>query len=92
MGRFCHRELWPWSGSRVCSADKQERVLLALVKRLKVTLPWPPVPFSLSGPPDIKGRSSIFRVHLHPLKLDESLSKDALARKLAALTPGFTGE
>nr|XP_020740920.1 AFG3-like protein 1 isoform X2 [Odocoileus virginianus texanus] len=43
------------------------------------------------GPPDIKGRSSIFRVHLRPLKLDESLSKDALARKLAALTPGFTG-
>ena len=43
------------------------------------------------GPPDIKGRSSIFRVHLRPLKLDESLRKDALARKLAALTPGFTG-
>ncbi|XP_055415290.1 AFG3-like protein 1, partial [Bubalus kerabau] len=43
------------------------------------------------GPQDIKGRSSIFKVHLHPLKLDESLSKDALARKLAALTPGFTG-
>ncbi|XP_059855874.1 uncharacterized protein [Delphinus delphis] len=43
------------------------------------------------GPPDIKGRSSIFRVHLRPLKLDESLSEDALARKLAALTPGFTG-
>uniref|UniRef100_A0A8C5P486 AFG3-like AAA ATPase 1 n=1 Tax=Jaculus jaculus TaxID=51337 RepID=A0A8C5P486_JACJA len=43
------------------------------------------------GPPDIKGRSSIFKVHLRPLKLDESLSKDALARKLAALTPGFTG-
>ncbi|XP_067574245.1 mitochondrial inner membrane m-AAA protease component AFG3L1-like isoform X2 [Pseudorca crassidens] len=42
------------------------------------------------GPPDIKGRSSIFRVHLRPLKLDESLSEDALARKLAALTPGFT--
>ncbi|XFF82469.1 hypothetical protein AB1E18_008688 [Capra hircus] len=36
------------------------------------------------------GRSSIFRVHLRPLKLDESLRKDALARKLAALTPGFT--
>ena len=34
---------------------------------------------------------SIFRVHLRPLKLDESLSKDALVRKLAALTPGFTG-
>ncbi|XP_061255426.1 AFG3-like protein 1 [Bos javanicus] len=43
------------------------------------------------GPPDIKARSSIFKVHLRPLKLDESLSKDALARKLAALTPGFTG-
>ncbi|KAB0405031.1 hypothetical protein E2I00_013564, partial [Balaenoptera physalus] len=44
------------------------------------------------APPDIKGRSSIFRVHLRPLKLDESLSEDALARRLAALTPGFTGE
>ncbi|XP_012592669.1 mitochondrial inner membrane m-AAA protease component AFG3L1 isoform X1 [Microcebus murinus] len=43
------------------------------------------------GPPDIKGRSSIFKVHLRPLKLDERLRKDALARKLAALTPGFTG-
>nr|XP_003461259.2 AFG3-like protein 1 [Cavia porcellus] len=43
------------------------------------------------GPPDIKGRSSIFKVHLRPLKLSKSLSKDALARKLAALTPGFTG-
>uniref|UniRef100_A0A8C0X090 AAA+ ATPase domain-containing protein n=1 Tax=Castor canadensis TaxID=51338 RepID=A0A8C0X090_CASCN len=43
------------------------------------------------GPPDIKGRSSIFKVHLRPLKLDEILRKDALARKLAALTPGFTG-
>jgi SpoVK/Ycf46/Vps4 family AAA+-type ATPase len=48
--------------------------------------------FSLLGPPDIKGRSSIFKVHLRPLKLDGSLSKDALSRKLAALTPGFTGE
>ncbi|XP_056667153.1 AFG3-like protein 1 isoform X3 [Monodelphis domestica] len=43
------------------------------------------------GPPDIKGRSSIFKVHLRPLKLDENIGKDALARKLAALTPGFTG-
>ncbi|KAM4723049.1 mitochondrial inner membrane m-AAA protease component AFG3L1-like [Rhinophrynus dorsalis] len=43
------------------------------------------------GPPDIKGRASIFKVHLRPLKLSESLSKDALSRKLAALTPGFTG-
>lgn len=50
------------------------------------------VSFSLLGPPDIKGRSSIFKVHLRPLKLDESLTRDALSRKLAALTPGFTGE
>ncbi|KAL7641731.1 UNVERIFIED_CONTAM: hypothetical protein RMT77_007605 [Armadillidium vulgare] len=40
-------------------------------------------------PPDIKGRSSIFKVHLKPLLTD--LDKDALSRKLAALTPGFTG-
>uniref|UniRef100_A0A665T3Q4 AAA+ ATPase domain-containing protein n=1 Tax=Echeneis naucrates TaxID=173247 RepID=A0A665T3Q4_ECHNA len=43
------------------------------------------------GPPDIKGRASIFKVHLRPLKLDSSIEVDALARKLAALTPGFTG-
>ncbi|XP_014364273.2 AFG3-like protein 2 [Papilio machaon] len=39
--------------------------------------------------PDIKGRASIFKVHLGPLKT--SLNKDNLARKMAALTPGFTG-
>ncbi|XP_069549707.1 mitochondrial inner membrane m-AAA protease component AFG3L1-like [Brachyistius frenatus] len=43
------------------------------------------------GPPDIKGRASIFKVHLRPLKLDSSIDREALARKLAALTPGFTG-
>ncbi|KAL7878492.1 hypothetical protein AOLI_G00094660 [Acnodon oligacanthus] len=43
------------------------------------------------GPPDIKGRVSIFKVHLRPLKLDCSLTSDALARKLSAFTPGFTG-
>uniref|UniRef100_A0A8C5DY43 AFG3-like protein 2 n=1 Tax=Gouania willdenowi TaxID=441366 RepID=A0A8C5DY43_GOUWI len=43
------------------------------------------------GPPDIKGRASIFKVHLRPLKVDSSIDTDALARKLAALTPGFTG-
>ncbi|XP_050778197.1 AFG3-like protein 1 isoform X2 [Gopherus flavomarginatus] len=43
------------------------------------------------GPPDIKGRASIFKVHLRPLKLEESISRDALARRLAAWTPGFTG-
>ncbi|XP_065221031.1 AFG3-like protein 2 [Planococcus citri] len=39
--------------------------------------------------PDIKGRANIFKVHLGPLKTD--LNKDDLSRKMAALTPGFTG-
>ncbi|XP_076263572.1 AFG3 like matrix AAA peptidase subunit 2 [Rhynchophorus ferrugineus] len=39
--------------------------------------------------PDIKGRASIFKVHLAHLKTD--LDKNDLARKMAALTPGFTG-
>ncbi|XP_051879954.1 AFG3-like protein 2 isoform X2 [Pristis pectinata] len=43
------------------------------------------------GPPDIKGRASIFKVHLSPLKLESSINAENLARKLAALTPGFTG-
>lgn len=46
----------------------------------------------VSGPPDIKGRASIFKVHLRPLKLDAELDKDALAKKMAALTPGFSGK
>lgn len=43
------------------------------------------------GPPDIKGRASIFKVHLRPLKLDPGLDSDAVAKKMAALTPGFSG-
>ncbi|XP_076023833.1 mitochondrial inner membrane m-AAA protease component AFG3L2 isoform X2 [Genypterus blacodes] len=43
------------------------------------------------GPPDIKGRASIFKVHLRPLKMEADIDKDALARKMAALTPGFSG-
>ncbi|KAJ3596503.1 hypothetical protein NHX12_002910 [Muraenolepis orangiensis] len=43
------------------------------------------------GHPDIKGRASIFKVHLRPLKLDLKIDKEALARKMAALTPGFSG-
>lgn len=39
--------------------------------------------------PDIKGRASIFKVHLAGLKT--LLNKDDLARKMASLTPGFTG-
>lgn len=41
------------------------------------------------GSPDIKGRASIFKVHLKPLKTD--LDKNVLARKMASLTPGFSG-
>ena len=36
-----------------------------------------------------QGRASIFKVHLGGLKTD--LDKLDLARKMAALTPGFTG-
>ncbi|CAK9829229.1 AFG3-like protein 2 [Anthophora retusa] len=39
--------------------------------------------------PDIKGRASIFKVHLQPLKT--TIDKDQLSRKMASLTPGFTG-
>merc|ERR1719192_44670 len=39
--------------------------------------------------PDIKGRASIFKVHLGDLKTD--LDKEDLSKKMAALTPGFTG-
>uniref|UniRef100_H0XKS0 AAA+ ATPase domain-containing protein n=1 Tax=Otolemur garnettii TaxID=30611 RepID=H0XKS0_OTOGA len=42
-----------------------------------------------TGPSDRKGRASIFKVHLQPLKLDSSLETDKLARKLASLAPGF---
>lgn len=46
---------------------------------------------SPSGPPDIKGRASIFKVHLRPIKVDPDLDKDIVARRMAAATPGFTG-
>ncbi|KAL8613891.1 AFG3-like protein 2 [Nucella lapillus] len=39
--------------------------------------------------PDIKGRASIFKVHLSPLKTE--VDKDKLSKKMAALTPGFSG-
>jgi AFG3 family protein len=41
--------------------------------------------------PDIKGRNSIFKVHLKPLRLDPGIEMGDLSRQLAALTPGFTG-
>ena len=42
--------------------------------------------------PDLKGRAAIFKVHLKPLKLDESeKTRDHLAERLAFLCPGFAG-
>ncbi|CAH8610052.1 unnamed protein product [Heterobilharzia americana] len=39
--------------------------------------------------PDIKGRSSIFKVHLKPIKLADDIQ--LVARKMATRTPGFSG-
>lgn len=39
--------------------------------------------------PDIKGRHAIFLVHTKKLKID--VSRDELAGRMAALTPGFSG-
>ncbi|KAI9350485.1 peptidase family M41-domain-containing protein [Zopfochytrium polystomum] len=39
--------------------------------------------------PDIKGRADIFKVHLKPIKTNENI--ESLAKRLAALTPGFAG-
>lgn len=39
--------------------------------------------------PDMRGRFQIFMVHLSPLKLQDEAS--AVAKRLAALTPGFAG-
>jgi AFG3 family protein len=39
--------------------------------------------------PDIKGRRDIFKVHLKPLKMNDPL--EDVAKRLAALTPGFSG-
>lgn len=41
--------------------------------------------------PDIKGRVEVFLVHLKPVTTAPNEDLDALARKLAALTPGFSG-
>ncbi len=41
--------------------------------------------------PDIKSREEIFAVHLKPLKLDDISHIPEYAKRLAALTPGFSG-
>lgn len=43
------------------------------------------------GLPDLKGRFEIFLVHLTPLKLSLKYTKEEYAKRLAALTPGFSG-
>ena len=39
--------------------------------------------------PDLEERKEIFNVHLKPIKTKEN--REELARRLATLTPGFTG-
>jgi len=41
--------------------------------------------------PDISEREQIFMVHLKPVTLNESLQVEDVARRMAALTPGFAG-
>jgi AFG3 family protein len=41
--------------------------------------------------PDLEGRFKIFLVHLKPIKLDTSISFEDQAKRLATLTPGFSG-
>mgnify|MGYP001114938324 CR=1 FL=1 len=41
--------------------------------------------------PDLKGRYAIFKVHLSPIKLASTEAPDAIAKRLATLTPGFAG-
>ena len=42
-------------------------------------------------PPDIKGRKEIFNVHLQKVTVSDPPGKEAIAKMLAARTPGFTG-
>lgn len=41
--------------------------------------------------PDLQGRLKIFNVHLGPIKLDPKVEIDVQAKRLATLTPGFSG-
>mmetsp|Transcript_41813 Transcript_41813/g.94033 ORF Transcript_41813/g.94033 Transcript_41813/m.94033 type:complete len:796 (+) Transcript_41813:62-2449(+) len=41
--------------------------------------------------PDLSERESIYMVHLKPVQLSEKLSPDSVAKRMAALTPGFAG-
>ena len=41
--------------------------------------------------PDLEGRRQIFNVHLKRIVVEETKTKDDYARRLASLTPGFSG-
>jgi AFG3 family protein len=41
--------------------------------------------------PDLEGRKKIFCVHLKPLKLEDATALEEVAKRLATLTPGFSG-
>ncbi|CAJ1401695.1 unnamed protein product [Effrenium voratum] len=41
--------------------------------------------------PDMSEREQIYMVHLKPLKLEEGLDRENVAKRMAALTPGFAG-
>lgn len=41
--------------------------------------------------PEIKAREDIFKVHLKPLRIDPEKSLESLSKRLAQLTPGFSG-
>ena len=41
--------------------------------------------------PDIEGRKEIFMVHLKPIVIDSHVNMEEYARRMATLTPGFSG-
>ena len=41
--------------------------------------------------PDIEGRKEIFMVHLKPIVIDSNVNMEEYARRMATLTPGFSG-
>lgn len=41
--------------------------------------------------PDLEGRRQIFNVHLAKIMLEEGKSRNDYAKRLASLTPGFSG-
>lgn len=43
------------------------------------------------GLPDLRGRFEILLVHLTPIKLSPKYTKEEYAKRIASLTPGFSG-